>query len=359
MQEIFRRVLFAIFIITITVLNPSSLIAIQETEEASERALEDWQIVEIQSLVENVGGIVRGELTLEENSLSLQTHFLKGTEGLTYVPFMLSIDAETVSASTIAVYLFVTNHQDPVDTPTDSDDQTEDPPQAPSAVFEDAYFIDISTELASDASNIQLTRAFNAPSGEYDVYIGVRESFGAESQNDQEEPSNSILKAEVSVPDLWTTEVQTSSVLLASSIEAIPAPLSPIEQSEQPYTLGTTKIIPKSDTSFGKQEEMSLLMLVYNPALNNDGKPDVTVEFDFYASSESGEEFFNKTNPQQFNAQTLPPGFDIALGHQIVAGQSIPLSLFPAGNYRLEINISDNEAESELMREVNFTVRET
>jgi len=358
MQEIGRHTLLATLLVTITVLSHPSLIASQE-EEASARELEDWQVEELQSLVQNVGNVARDESTLEENSLSLQTHFLRGTEGLTYVPFTLSIDSEMVSESTISVYLLVTEHQDPVDTSADSDNQTEDTPEAPPAVFEDAYFIDISVELASDESQVHVSRAFNAPSGEYDIYIGMRESLGAQPQNDQEELSTFILKKQVSIPDLWTTTIQTSSVLLAETIETLQTPLSAIEQAEQPYTLGTTKIIPKNDTSFGKQEDMSLLMLVYNPTLNSDGKPNVTVEFDFYANSESGEEFFNKTSPQQFNAQTLPPGFDVALGHQIVAGQSIPLSLFPAGNYRLEINISDNESESKLTREVSFTVRET
>jgi hypothetical protein len=139
MQDIFRRFLLTILFVSISVIIFPSLSSSQEAEETSQRELEDWQQEEIQSLVQNVGSIVRGELTLEENSLALQTHFLKGTEGLTYVPFMLSIDSEMASASTIAIYLFVTEHLDPVDTSTDSENQTEDSPQALSTVFEDAY----------------------------------------------------------------------------------------------------------------------------------------------------------------------------------------------------------------------------
>ena len=123
--------------------------------------------------------------------------------------------------------------------------------------------------------------------------------------------------------------------------------------------MGTTRIVPKHDRSFGKMEELSLIMLVYNPQLTSDQKPDLTIEYNFHQRGEAGEEFFNKTNPQQFNAQTLPPGFDVALGHQIVAGQSVPLTLFPAGEYRLEITVSDNEAGTTLTREVSFTVQET
>ena len=116
--------------------------------------------------------------------------------------------------------------------------------------------------------------------------------------------------------------------------------------------------MPKFDRSFGKQGEMNLLMLVYNPRLSG-GMPNVTVEYNFHQQTDAGEEFFNKTDPQEFNAQTLPPGFSVEAGHQIVAGQSVPLSLFPAGDYRLEITIKDNEAGTDVTRDVNFTVRET
>ena len=85
----------------------------------------------------------------------------------------------------------------------------------------------------------------------------------------------------------------------------------------------------------------------------------MTIEYNFHQQTADGEEFFNKTNPQQFNDQTLPPGFDLTLGHQIVAGQSVPLSLFPAGDYRLEIKVTDNARSSEVIQNLTFTVRET
>ena len=144
-------------------------------------------------------------------------------------------------------------------------------------------------------------------------------------------------------------------MLVAQAVEPLAAPLSPEEQIENPFTLGTTRILPKFDRVFGKQDELNLLMLVYNPRVADD-MPNITVEYNFHTRTESGEEFFNKTTPQEFNAQTLPPGFSVEAGHQIVAGQSVPLSLFPAGDYRLEISITDNEAGTNLTRDVNFTV---
>ena len=68
------------------------------------------------------------------------------------------------------------------------------------------------------------------------------------------------------------------------------------------------------------------------------------------------EKFFNKTNPQNLNAQTLPPQFDLAAGHQLQSGQAVPLASFPEGDYRLEIKVTDKIANKLVTRDVNFTV---
>ena len=116
------------------------------------------------------------------------------------------------------------------------------------------------------------------------------------------------------------------------------------------------RITPVSDSTFAEDEDLSLIFLVYNPMLQADGKPDVTVEYNFHQQTADGEEFFNRTNPQNFNAQTLPPTFDFAAGHQLVAGQTVPLSLFPEGEYRLEIKVTDDTAGVSVTQDVMFTV---
>ena len=55
-------------------------------------------------------------------------------------------------------------------------------------------------------------------------------------------------------------------------------------------------------------------MLIYNAKTDAANKPDVSVEYNFYAKQAGAEKFFNKTNPQSLNAQTLPPQFDFAAG---------------------------------------------
>ena len=47
----------------------------------------------------------------------------------------------------------------------------------------------------------------------------------------------------------------------------------------------------------------------------------------------------------------------MAAGHQLVAGQSVPLASFPAGDYRLEMKVQDNISKKSVTRNINFTVR--
>lgn len=312
-------------------------------QDEAARELEDWEREELQALVEAVGDALEGDAATED-PVGLAPSFVKGTDGNTYVPFTLTIDSARVDSDTVVVYLYV---DDTRMAEAEEDDERE-------AVFEDAYFVEV--DRGDDP--VRLSRAFSVPGGAYDVYVAVRDSLGEDADDDDRDARPlMVYKAPVAVPDLWTSELQTSTVFVGQ-IEQLSAPLSPQEQIEQPYTFGPLRIIPKHGESFGKQEELSLLMMVYNPQLADD-MPNVTVEFNFHTITADGEEFFNKTTPQEFNAQTLPPGFSVAAGHQVVAGQSIPLRLFPAGDYRLEVIITDNAAESSVTRNVNFTVRET
>ena len=230
------------------------------------------------------------------------------------------------------------------------------------------YFIDLS-ELSNPTDRINISRAFTVPGGAYDVHVAIRKSEGGLELQDEVPPTVPptvsptvsptvlLLSQQVSVPDLWTTELRTSSVIVAAGLDVLTAPLGTEEQIENPYTLGTTQIIPKIGRNFGKAEELSLVLLVYNAQLTSEQAPDVTVEYNFYQKTNNGEEFFNSTDPQQFNQQTLP-GFDASLGHQIVSGQAVPMRVFPIGDHRLEITVSDNAAGTSLIREVNFTVQE-
>ena len=143
---------------------------------------------------------------------------------------------------------------------------------------------------------------------------------------------------------------------MAERVDPLPAPLTQQQQVERPYALGSMEIVPAADTKFTKKSELSTFILIYNAKTDSGNKPNVTVEYNFYAKQSGAEKFFNKTNPQALNAQTLPPNFDIAAGHQLQSGQAVPLASFPEGEYRLEIKITDNISNKSVTRNVNFAI---
>ena len=144
-------------------------------------------------------------------------------------------------------------------------------------------------------------------------------------------------------------------MLLGESIEPLPTPLTPEQQQENPYTFGTMRVVPSTDAKLKKSGELQVLFWVYGTQAN-DGKPDVQIEYNFHQKTAEGEKYFNKTAPQVLNAQTLPPQFDVAAGHQLPGSLVVPLASFPAGDYRLEIKVTDKMSGKTLTQNVNFTV---
>ena len=333
---------------TSPVLVPSAAAQDQAQDEARRR--------EVQTLVDVVRAAVRGQVVPTARPFEWENDFLKSVDGKTYVPFTLVIDPVKITSPTVAVYVSVIEHG-PTDQPAapGSDDRQSqadaDQSEDVSSAFEDAYFIDVDP---SESVAHRIRRAFAVPGGEYDLYVAVK---GMSSPEDTEVPATvMMLKQGLTVPDLWGSELATSTVIMAQQVEPLDAPLSPEELITNPYTVGAMRIVPVADSIFASSDELSLVFLVYNPRLNADNKPDVTVEYSFHRRTSAGEEYFNRTTPQHFNAGTLPASFDASAGHQLVAGQAVPLSLFPEGDYRLEIAVKDNASGASVIRDVMFTV---
>ena len=167
----------------------------------------------------------------------------------------------------------------------------------------------------------------------------------------------SLIRESLTVPDFWQPGLATSSIIVGDKVELLSAAVPESQLIENPYDFGRTRLVPAAaGRTFSKKEDLSVIFYVYNTAESKDKKPDVAVEFEFFRKYEGGEKFFNRTNPQSFNAETLSPAFDMAAGHQIVVGQSVPLASFPEGDYRLEIKVTDKIAGKSVVQTVNFTV---
>lgn len=351
-RKLRRRIVAAAcgFMITLLI-NPG--LAVAQEEEEEEAGLEEWQQNEVRPLLDRLDAAVEGDLPTEI-PFEIVMDFLKGSEGTIYAPFTMSMDPSKFTQSEFVMYMFVTPHAAPAAAAEDAPESAEDTPRV--TTYEDLFFINVAESTTADGQ-LEVNRAFQAPGGTYDLYIVVRDSVGPEGDlDDLDDSMVMVLKEEVEVPNFWSEELQTSSLIKARAMDLIEAPLAPDEQRVNPYTIGTTKITPKRDETYGKDENLALLFYIYNPRLTSEMNPDVTVEFDFYRVGPVGESFFNKTAPQEFNAETWPAGVPVTGG--LPTGQSVPLASFPAGDFRLEIKITDNVAEQMLTREMRFNLSE-
>jgi hypothetical protein len=335
----------------------------------NEKKQTDAQKKEIQSIVKIVDGAATGQAVPNDLDLKwVHEDMLKAQGNKEYVPFTVSIDPSKATGN-LAVYWRVVAKDVPKDASQTGtagqkkddqkkDDQKKDDKEKDKKksdyAYEDITFVPVTAGQAP----LRISRSFTVPAGDYDVYVVAKEAAPDKAPKNAPPPKISLLKQDVAVPDFWNTaQLNTSTVIIASHIEPLPAPLTPQQQADRPYALGSMEIVPFFETKFTKNSELSTFMLIYNPKVDAANKPDITVEYNFYQKpAGQPEKFFNKTSPQNLNAQTLPPNFDFAAGHQLQTGQAVPLASFPEGDYRLEIKITDKIANKTLTRDVNFTV---
>ena len=357
-----RRLAFPL-VLTIALTFTVSLLAQQKDKKQ-----EEAQKKEIQNIVSTVDAVAAGQAAPNDMSLAwIREDVLKAQGNKQYVPFTVSIDPSKVPGGTVAFYWRVVPKGAVVEAPPAAgqkkDDKKDKDKKKPEYAYEDISFVPV-----SGTGPARISRSFTVSAGNYDVYIVAKEPSPEKPPKNAPPPKMSVLKQSITVPDYWNGELNTSSVIIAQRIDPLPAPLTPQQQADRPYAMGSMEIVPALDTKFTKKSELSTFMLIYNPKTDTNNKPDVVIEYNFCQQAaggeppkagepcKAGEKFFNKTNPQNLNAQTLPPQFDLAAGHQLQSGQAVPLASFPEGQYRLEIKVTDKIANKTLVRDVNFSV---
>jgi hypothetical protein len=308
-----------------------------------------------------------GEIAVKWQS----NHFVKGQSGDTYVPFTVAVDKAQV-AKGAALYVRIVNAEQAagfgasmaamVSPPKDGKQPTA--PPRPAFAWDSVHFIDI-----PDGGLV--SRAVQLKPGQYVAFVAVKEKSPAPAGNQRNDRNRNndknappaaaagpvgLLRHEITIPDYNVTDLRTSSVIVAQSVEPLTAALPADQQESNPYVFGPMKIVPSLDGRFAKSGELSVIFWIYNAKEAASGKPDVVVDYSFHQRLAEGEKYFNKTAPQPLNAETLPPQFSIAAGHQLPGSLVIPLSSFPAGDYRLEIKVTDKPSGNQLTQSVNFTV---
>ncbi len=217
--------------------------------------------------------------------------------------------------------------------------------------FED---FDVNAVAIADAGAAIIRRSLTAGPGDYVLTIGWSDPAAKDPASTVQ-----VFRRSLSLPIASTSEFRLSSVILADRVGMRETALRADEQSRQPYSIGTTEIVPSRDTVLTTDEQLALVVQVINARPAPNGKPDVAVGFRLSRTTANGEEHVGILNPQIYNQVTLPPDFDVIKGHPIFAAVEVPLRTFKRGTYRLRIGADDRLAGVSATTDATFSVVST
>jgi tetratricopeptide (TPR) repeat protein len=215
--------------------------------------------------------------------------------------------------------------------------------------FED---FDVNTTATPSAGGTAvIMRSLTAGPGRYVLTVGWTDPAAKDPV-----AATKVFRRSLNLPIASTTEFGLSSVIVADAISVRETPLRADEQSRQPYSIGTTNIVPAQDAVLTMDEHLTLVVQVINPRPAANGKPDVVVGFRLQRTTAAGHEEVGILNPLVYNQDTLPPDFDVAKGHPIFAAVEVPLRTFKRGLYRLQIGADDRLVGVSAATETSFTI---
>jgi hypothetical protein len=336
------------------VLSPGA--AAQGTRRTQER-IDEALRREGDALVEMADAAVAGRQVPGDFALEWANDFFKARPG-TFVPFTISFTAPPVSSRVALLYVRVEQRTGPGAKPV-----------RPFA-YETIFPVNIQAPAGQRAS---LTRGFAVPPGRYRIVLVLRESAeDPQVRTGDRARKAGVLMQALDVPDFWTGELATSTLMLASRVEQLGAPVPPDELDEDPYAIGSTRIHVTRERSFSRDRELIVAFLIYNLSVGPEKHFDAQVDYHLYRKDQgaqapgdsmadhpparTGERYVTRTNPQRFNPSMMGAQFDPAAGTPVLAGQGIPLSGFEPGDYRLGITVTDLLSRKTLSRDVAFTV---
>jgi hypothetical protein len=304
-----------------------------------------------------------GEPVPDDFTLSFHNDYLKAQTG-TFIPFLVVIAPKGAQADAALMYVRAVRSR--AGGPDDGRDRGRRTPPAGGFPFEEIYPVAL-----TPGQPVRITRGCSLSPGRYELTVVVRERERLDARNRRR--AAAVLRQTLEVPDFSSTDLATSTVMLADALTVLSAPLEERERSERPYVIGNREVQPATDALFRPAEELIVVFLVYNPAVTPAKHFDLEVEYHFFRKNRAGDEgsgpaapagvaalagerYFNRTEPQRFNPAILGPTFDPAAGQPVLAGQGVPLAGFPGGEYRLSVRVMDLVAGRSLERHVTFTV---
>ena len=321
--------------------------------------IDEARRIEGQALLNLADGAMSGHAA-SDFAIQWTNDFFKAEAG-TFVPFTLTMEGAELTAAKALLYVRAVRRDTPPARAAASG--------AAQYPFDIIFPVDIE---GTPARVRRITRGFAVPPGEYDVYVAIRER-ATDPLRVAERLKAAVLKQPLSVPDFWTGELATSTVMLADRIDTLREPIAPDDVLERPYVIGDNEVHRSFGSVFPRTAELIVVFLIYSPAVTAEKSFDIQVDYHVFRRgvpragavpagrgehppARDGEGYVTRTDPQRFTPLSMGTRFDPAAGQPLLAGQGILLSSFQEGEYRLGITVTDMTSRKTLFRDVTFTV---
>lgn len=150
-----------------------------------------------------------------------------------------------------------------------------------------------------------------------------------------------VINTRLAVPPFDDDELQASTLILADEI----APVAAKDIGIGMFVIGSTKVRPKLDQSFGANQPVGVYFQVYNLKIDqNTHKNNASVDIQIL-QGDKAVKHVTQTSEQLHQS-----------GEQLTVQETIPAQTLPPGNYRIEIKTTDALANQSISRSAEFKV---
>ncbi len=150
-----------------------------------------------------------------------------------------------------------------------------------------------------------------------------------------------VINTRLAVPPFDDDELQASTLILADEI----APVAAKDIGIGMFVIGSTKVRPKLDQSFGANQSVGVYFQVYNLKIDqNTHKNNASVDIQIF-QGDKAVKHVTQTSEQLHES-----------GEQLTVQETIPAQTLPPGNYRIEIKTTDALANQSISRSAEFKV---
>jgi len=207
----------------------------------------------------------------------------------------------------------------------------------PTTWFEEAVQVDEPTEMLPKLMDNQRVYQKTLPlkPGRYRLEIAAQDLVGG---------NKTTYPVALDVPRLEDDTLGMSSLILADTIERLPTTHIGLGQ----FAIGTSKVRPKMDATFKRDQPLGIYFQVYNLQVDEETKkPKGTIEYEFIKTGTNE----RLGDPIVEDISTLGGG-----ASQVTVEHLLPLKDFTPGGYTLKIKIVDSKRNQTINQTATFTV---